>query len=501
MKTFLVRGVPASIQQDGWWMDGDINRPTPPPSRDGTDAEPGRMGRPIVLLALIALSDVLLWGAAPGVSLALFGMIVLACGLVLRAGKGWGGLVAGALLFIPVIEQAQLLSVLFWIMGMLLGGAWIAMGGWQGLYAMACSAGRLLYFGPLQAFCDAYLRAMRNQRSATVKDRLTTVGLGWAVPLGLGFIFVSLMVQANPIAQTWLERAQGVQVPELGRMMFWLGIAILVWPFLKLGALQTWLTPATTPDMIGPRRVPAILNPAAIRRSLVLFNLIFAAQTGLDLTYLWGGAALPDGMSHAAYAHRGAYPLLLTALLAGAFALVARPFTALDPMMRAALMFWLGQTVLLVISSLMRLELYIEAFGLTRLRLAAGIWMMVVATGLGLTLWQVLRHHSAAWLLKRCAILGMVTLYAAMFLSFDRTIARYNLTHDVAQDPAYICTLGPAALPEIRSHAPALCDYYAQMRAPLTDDWREWGFRDWRVLRSLAALNTTPTGEVTWPTF
>ena len=47
-------------------------------------------------------------------------------------------------------------------------------------------------------------------------------------------------------------------------------------------------------------------------RSLILFNALFALQTVLDLTYLWGGASLPDGMSHAEYAHRGAYPLIAT---------------------------------------------------------------------------------------------------------------------------------------------------------------------------------------------
>ena len=56
-------------------------------------------------------------------------------------------------------------------------------------------------------------------------------------------------------------------------------------------------------------------------RSLILFNALFAVQTVLDLIYLWGGASLPDGMSHAEYAHRGAYPLVATALLAAAFVL------------------------------------------------------------------------------------------------------------------------------------------------------------------------------------
>ena len=49
----------------------------------------------------------------------------------------------------------------------------------------------------------------------------------------------------------------------------------------------------------------------AITRSLILFNALFALQTVLDLTYLWGGANLPDGMTLAEYAHRGAYLLIL----------------------------------------------------------------------------------------------------------------------------------------------------------------------------------------------
>ena len=58
-------------------------------------------------------------------------------------------------------------------------------------------------------------------------------------------------------------------------------------------------------------------------RSLVLFNLLFAVQTVMDVHYLWRGAALPDGMTYATYAHRGAYPLIVTALLAAGFVLVA----------------------------------------------------------------------------------------------------------------------------------------------------------------------------------
>ena len=53
-------------------------------------------------------------------------------------------------------------------------------------------------------------------------------------------------------------------------------------------------------------------------RSLILFNLLFAVQTVLDIVYLWGNVALPADISYASYAHRGAYPLILTALIAAA---------------------------------------------------------------------------------------------------------------------------------------------------------------------------------------
>ena len=81
----------------------------------------------------------------------------------------------------------------------------------------------------------------------------------------------------------------------------------------------------------------------------MLFNLIFAVQTLLDLTYLWNGADLPSGMTHAEYAHRGAYPLVVTVLLAGAFALISRPFTDGNRPLRVLLALWIGQNVMLVI--------------------------------------------------------------------------------------------------------------------------------------------------------
>ena len=98
---------------------------------------------------------------------------------------------------------------------------------------------------------------------------------------------------------------------------------------------------------------------AVILRSLVVFNLMFAVQTSMDIAYLWRGVALPDGMSYASYAHRGAYPLILTALLAASFVIAAmRPGSAAEraPVIRALVFLWIAQNVVLVVSSMLRLD-------------------------------------------------------------------------------------------------------------------------------------------------
>ena len=69
-------------------------------------------------------------------------------------------------------------------------------------------------------------------------------------------------------------------------------------------------------------------------------------------------------------------------------------------------------------------------------------------------------------------------------------IAGYNLHHSAAPtrlDISYVCNLGPQALPEIhryeRKAKRKICrttdDAEQQIMTPR--NWREWGFRNWRL--------------------
>ena len=167
-------------------------------------------------------------------------------------------------------------------------------------------------------------------------------------------------------------------------------------------------------------------------RALILFNLLFLLQNVLDIEYLWSGAALPAGMSYAEYAHRGAYPLILTALLAGLLTLIAfrRQSTGAGWKWARILVYvWLLQNVFLVASSLLRLGKYIAVYSLTELRVAAGLWMLLVACGLCLILWKIWKNRSLNWLVWTNGAALLVLLLFVMLCDIRGHIAEYNLAH------------------------------------------------------------------------
>ena len=58
----------------------------------------------------------------------------------------------------------------------------------------------------------------------------------------------------------------------------------------------------------------------------------------------------------------------------------------------------------------------------------------------------------------------------------------------MVRDDYYLCQLGDGAKPVIAELAPGRCGVQGLwVRSP--QDWREWGFRNWRVRTSLAWSN------------
>jgi hypothetical protein len=365
---------------------------------------------------------------------------------------------------------------------------------------------------------DSY-RAARDFQPVISSAWRPAALLAWVVPLLLGTIFVMLFAEANPIIDSGLGAINpDVMLNTLSwnRACFWFFSASLVWPFV---ATQT---PARVPKSKAKVSAPSnlwalLLGKPAILRSLILFNLLFAVQTGLDSCYLWAGQKLPGGLSYASYAHRGAYPLIFTAILAAGFAIIAtEPGSegAKSRAVQALVLLWIAQNLQLVFSSILRLDLYVQAYSLTELRLAALMWMLLVAAGLILIVIRTAAKCSNAWLIRANLIAAALVLYTGSLMNFPGIVAMYDVKHcwqvtgqGAGIDLTYLDSLGPQAIPALdyfETHAPGVPSWSAgvfaqsgpagDVRRDLafqlqlagdTSNWRGWDFWSWQLNRYL----------------
>jgi hypothetical protein len=335
------------------------------------------------------------------------------------------------------------------------------------------------------------------------------------IPVLLGLVFLGLFSLANPVLGRWLAHLDWHVLKEAfnpGRLLFFLISLWTLWALIRPYRLKRHAAPST--DILPPG--VSLLSPTLCRNSLIAFNLLFLLQTGMDALYLWGGIQLPEGLTYAEYAHRGAYPLIVTALLAGGFVFIAlRPGSATSraPGIRWLVTAWILQNAFLTVSAIQRTLLYVAVYSLSHWRIAALIWMGLVALGLFWMLWRIWRQKSDRWLINANALSLLVVLYTCSCIDFDNMIAWYNVRHSQevtgqgqALDFDYLeAQIGPSAIPALawyQRHAapksPGIWQAMAlrtRLREALTtrmQDWHAWTWRDQQVLeatRSLPAVN------------
>jgi hypothetical protein len=356
-------------------------------------------------------------------------------------------------------------------------------------------------FGPM---LDS-LRLLKLRRKTTRRP-VTALIATFALPLIGGAVFLTLFHEANPVISDLMG---DLRLPHISifRAAFWGVVVVTVWGVLR----PRWLRkPLRLTDPKAQPLLPGV-SVAEVTLSLLVFNALFALQNGLDIAFLWSGARLPDGVTMAQYAHRGAYPLIVTALLAGLFVLAAlRPgsLTGENRTIRRLVTFWVAQNVFLVASSILRTLDYIDAYSLTEMRIAALAWMGLVAVGLVLIVWRLLRGRSAAWLINANAMAAGLLLASSSMLDFNTIAATWNVRHakevgghGVALDLCYLDHMGGAAalLPlmelEQRPLPPGFRDRVRVIRrdtlAALIEnqsDWHGWVWRDARRLAYAKAV-------------
>lgn len=208
-----------------------------------------------------------------------------------------------------------------------------------------------------------HLAALRRGGKQTTRSVL----LGIVIAVPLLWIVVSLLASADAAFGALIERIFGVwsvskTVRTVIRAVFYTLIPALV--FYSALAAQTERSDFPTKEKRRASALVAITFTGALA-------VVYAVFCGIQIAVLFAGdvSALPEGMTYAEYAREGFFQLLLVSGINVVLIITAQRRFVSSKALRALLVFLTACTYLMEASSAMRMMLYVNAYGLTYLRL------------------------------------------------------------------------------------------------------------------------------------
>ena len=349
-------------------------------------------------------------------------------------------------------------------------------------------AGRMVAGAPaiLSAAAPEIAR-LRSRRAPPVLG----YGAGVVIALPLLAVFGALFASADPVFD------------HVVRGMFdlaWLRDLVAPLPLRAgLAAVVAWialgaLAPGAAAAAITPRR---LLPRDVALGAVVATDLLFAFFVVLQIAYLFGGrdAVEAAGMTYSAYARRGFFELVVVAaLVAGTLITLDLALAGRGKSYVVAALALLALTAVVLVSALLRLSLYQDAYGWTELRFYAIAAILFLALVLAVLAWAVVRGR-VTHVLQPIVLCALGVALVVNVIVPSRVIAAQNIDRFIdpsglpvdayrGLDIAYLEQLGGGAVPVIVDRLPLLppsaATWTREMllretaRTPADGDWRGW---------------------------
>ena len=396
-------------------------------------------------LITVFAADFLFWGVAPGISVSLFGVILLTVILALRPSAVLLSrttllltlLLVGALLssaleisFTNICVQLALFTMLsgetFFINRSQFWARWLSQAG-----AIIQFPGRLFWIR------NSTIALMPSSSSGVLRIFGWFAGVLLPVIL-LTALFALILGAGNAIFGSWVNQFFSEFWKwlasfdfSIGRLFFWVFVALL-----SLSLIQ----PAETSRiwwgwMDRVVRFPAPSKPShSYWRSVLILaalNAIFFAANSIDAVFLWAHQSIPQGVTYAEFVHQGTAQLIGAILLSAIILVVL--FNQDESIsgrssLRAAALFWIAQNLFLLASIALRLKLYVDAYSLTELRISLLIFLLIVSGGFIIISCKLLLEKSLLWLFGANLALLFTVFYIVQFIDLGAIAAGYNVS-------------------------------------------------------------------------
>jgi hypothetical protein len=213
-------------------------------------------------------------------------------------------------------------------------------------------------------------------------------------------------------------------------------------------------------DPVGPEtRFRVSTSIWALPLSAV--NLLFAAFVAVQITALFGGNTLvlrTAGLTYAEYARQGFFQLVVVSVFVLAIVAVAAGLLRVERRERWLLAVLLGVlcglTMVVLASALHRMNLYTDAYGLSRLRLSvqATVWWLGALFALVLLAGAArLMGRGSGWLPRTIVLVTGLSLGAFALVNPDLRVAQtqVEVRGPAKMDSDYLGDLGAEAVPAL----------------------------------------------------
>ncbi len=338
------------------------------------------------------------------------------------------------------------------------------------------------------------------------------VGLLLTVPLLV--VFSALFASADAGFERALETVFFLDLDSV--VSHGLGTALVAW--LSAGYLMAILSDVSvTSAWWDEPRLPS-LGALELGIPLGALTLLFATFVVMQAGYVFGGQELvlsSEGLGYAEYARRGFFELVTVAVLVlpvllAADLLTDRADPAAHKVVRGLSVVLLVPVALIMMSALHRMDLYMDAYGLTQSRVYATgvlVWAGGAIAWLGVT---VLRSRAQRFAFG--AMVGALGVLGSLnVLNPDALVVRVNLSRAEAGaelDVSYLLSLSADAVPSLMSALSSggvplafsssdVCSLMEELEGRWGEedppDWRSWNVGRARARRAVA---TAPPCDV-----
>ena len=288
----------------------------------------------------------------------------------------------------------------------------------------------------------------QKQAKESKKSYFLPILIGVAITIPMLFVMTSLLVSADIVFSDMLGRIlPAFNFPTIFGVSF---LAVLV--FFCSYAVYAALGMKNVKEAVSDHRVLDPVIAIIVTAALSVLYLIFSV---IQILYLFiGNMQLPEGYTYSSYARQGFFQLLAVCIMNLIIVLVCLYLFRENRALKFILTVISGCTFIMILSSALRMLMYIDRYNLTFLRILV-LWALAVILLLmaGVTTFI---HMNRFPLFTYSMVIVTVFYIGLSFAHPDYWIAKYNLNpahldylnkYDVYDSQKYLSELSADAAP------------------------------------------------------